>query len=193
MARKGTKLAAAAPARSASKRAAPDTPSRQSKRAKAAKKSYVEPASDEDNEDAALASEDDAKESEYDAESGNDVESEPESDHEETISEDDSKPAKRTPRGRPAARTVLPLHKKQHNEEELWKTGAKLTPGTQVIIKRPKAREAGDVPYTDDTIHPNTMLFLKDLADHNDRQWLKGTASPYIIAQFLSQSLCSRR
>jgi len=187
MARKGTIPAAKAPSRSSSKRAAPDTPSRQSKRAKAAKKSYVEPASEEDIEDAgspAAASEEDAKESEYDAESGNDLESEPESDHEEASSENDSKPTKRASRGRPAARTVLPVHRKQRNEDELWKTGAKLTPGTQVIIKRPKAREAGNVPYSDDTIHANTLLFLKDLAAHNERQWLKGSTSPCIVAQF---------
>jgi hypothetical protein len=182
MPRKTANAAADAPSRSSSKRAAPpDPPSRQSKRAKAAKK-YAEPASNEDEEDAvspASANQDDAKESEYDAESGNDARSEPDSDHEEASSEDDSKPAKRTPRGRPAARTVLPLHKKQRNEDEPWKDGAKLAPGTQVIIKRPKAREAGNVPYADDTIHPNTMLFLKDLAVHNDRQWLKAHDPDY--------------
>lgn len=184
MARKAANPATAAFARSSSKRAAPNTPSRQSKRAKAAKKSYVEPNSDEAVEDAETPSsgvQDDEKESEYDAESGRDVETDPESDHEEVDSEDDSKPTKATPRGRPAKRTVLPLHEKQRNEDELWKSGAKLTPGTQVIIKRPKAREAGSTPYTDDTIHPNTMLFLKDLAAHNERQWLKGSASPCII------------
>ena len=191
MTRRNNKSAAGASSRSSSKRAAPETPGRQSKRAKGAKKSYVEPASDEDVEDAgspSSAKQSDSKESEYDAESGNEVESEPESGHEEASSEDDSKPKKRTARGRPAARTVLPLHKKQHNEDELWKTGAKLTPGTQVIIKRPKAREAGNVPYADNTIHPNTMLFLKDLAAHNDRQWLKGSTSPCIAAQVQTAS-----
>jgi hypothetical protein len=58
---------------------------------------------------------------------------------------------------------------------ELWRPGVKtgLGPGTQVVIKKPKARDAGSTPYTDNTIHPNTMLFLKDLAANNDRQWLK--------------------
>src|SRR5579871_5885375 len=46
------------------------------------------------------------------------------------------------------------------------KTG--LGPGTQVIIKKPKARDAGDTPYSDESIHPNTMLFLKDLAANNN-------------------------
>jgi hypothetical protein len=58
---------------------------------------------------------------------------------------------------------------------ELWRPGVKtgLGPGTQVVIKKPKAREAGSTPYTDEKVHPNTMLFLEDLAANNDRQWLK--------------------
>ncbi|KAK3060700.1 hypothetical protein LTR53_020032, partial [Teratosphaeriaceae sp. CCFEE 6253] len=46
-------------------------------------------------------------------------------------------------------------------------------PGIQVIIKKPKARPAGKTPYSDDTIHPNTMLFLQELKTNNSRQWLK--------------------
>lgn len=63
---------------------------------------------------------------------------------------------------------------------ELWREGVKtgLGPGQQVIIKKPKARPAGKVPYTDDTIHPNTLLFLKDLKGNNNREWLKSEWSP---------------
>jgi len=59
--------------------------------------------------------------------------------------------------------------------KDLSKPGVKtgLGPGTQVVIKKPKARDAGDTPYSDETIHPNTMLFLKDLAANNNRQWMK--------------------
>lgn len=46
-------------------------------------------------------------------------------------------------------------------------------PGTQVIIKKPKARPAGKTPYAEDTIHPNTLLFLSELKDNNRREWLK--------------------
>lgn len=58
---------------------------------------------------------------------------------------------------------------------ELWRPGVKtgLGPGTQVIIDKPKARPAGKIPYKDDEIHPNTMLFLAELAQNNDREWLK--------------------
>lgn len=60
--------------------------------------------------------------------------------------------------------------------KELWREGVKtgLGPGKEVFIKKPKARDAGDVPYQDHTMHPNTMLFLKDLAKNNEREWLKG-------------------
>lgn len=60
--------------------------------------------------------------------------------------------------------------------KELWREGAKidLKPGQEVVIAKPKARDAGNTPYQDETLHPNTRLFLIDLADNNDRQWLKG-------------------
>src|SRR5689334_13062069 len=133
MARKAAKAGGVAAPRSSSKRAATETPSRQSKRTKAAiKKSYVEPDSGEDVEDLGSPSggQDDANESDYEAESGKDLSSG--SDHEEVSIEDDSQQAKGTPKGHAAKRTALPLHKKRQDEEELWKTGAKLTPGTQV-------------------------------------------------------------
>lgn len=61
--------------------------------------------------------------------------------------------------------------------KELWREGVKtgLGPGKEVFIKKPKARDPGGIDYKDDTIHPNTMLFLKDLKENNERQWLKGT------------------
>ena len=63
---------------------------------------------------------------------------------------------------------------------ELWRAGVTtgLPPGTQVIIKKPKARTAGKTPYTDSTIHPNTLLFLGDLKANNDREWFKSEPHP---------------
>ncbi|KAF1963181.1 hypothetical protein CC80DRAFT_487575 [Byssothecium circinans] len=181
MARKASKsatTAAAVTSRSSSKRAAPETPSRQSKRAKAARKSYAEPDSDEEIENAHSEAGGAKKESDYEAESGNDATSE--SGHEEEVSSvNDIEATTGSARGRPAKRTTLPLHKKKLDEKELWKVGAKLEPGTQIIIKKPKAREAGDTPYTDETIHPNTMLFLEDLRANNERQWLKAHDADY--------------
>ncbi|MCJ1309315.1 hypothetical protein MMC25_002974 [Agyrium rufum] len=59
--------------------------------------------------------------------------------------------------------------------EELWRPNAKINakPGEEVFIKLPKARQPGNTPYKDHTIHPNTMLFLGDLKKNNDREWLK--------------------
>lgn len=58
---------------------------------------------------------------------------------------------------------------------ELWRPGVKagLGPGNQVVIKKPQARPEGNTPYQDETIHHNTLLFLKDLKENNERQWLK--------------------
>lgn len=60
--------------------------------------------------------------------------------------------------------------------KELWREGVRtgLGPGKQVFIKKPKARDPGETPYQNYTIHPNTMLFLQDLKENNERQWLKG-------------------
>ncbi|KAJ5887449.1 hypothetical protein N7495_007490 [Penicillium taxi] len=59
--------------------------------------------------------------------------------------------------------------------EEAWREGVRtgLEPGVEVFIEKPKAREAGNVTYQDKTLHPNTKLFLLDLADNNEREWLK--------------------
>ncbi|EAW08871.1 uncharacterized protein ACLA_098130 [Aspergillus clavatus NRRL 1] len=66
-------------------------------------------------------------------------------------------------------------------DKELWREGVStgLGPGKEVFIKKPKARAAGKTPYQDHTLHPNTMLFLQDLAKHNDRQWLKAHDADY--------------
>ena len=61
--------------------------------------------------------------------------------------------------------------------QELWREGIKagLGPGKQVFIERPKPRGDGGVKYTDDSIHPNTIAFLADLKENNDREWFKST------------------
>jgi hypothetical protein len=207
MPRKSTKSASASGTRSSSKRPAQDTPTRQSKRARAtARKSYAEPASDGDDDEATkkppLPSDDESAHEASDFEEQGDGDLSSESGHEEApTSDEDVKPKKASSRVQ-AAKKSIPLHSKHGDEKELWKPGTKLAPGTQLIIKKPKARgttptyglpiehalnsylqsaEAGDTPYTDETIHPNTMLFLKDLAANNDRQWLKCTSTALIM------------
>ncbi|KAK4868891.1 hypothetical protein LT330_006500 [Penicillium expansum] len=69
--------------------------------------------------------------------------------------------------------------------KELWREGVRagLEPGQEVIIAKPKARDAGKTPYQDETLHPNTRLFLIDLAGNNDRQWLKAHDPDYRAAK----------
>jgi len=76
--------------------------------------------------------------------------------------------------------------------KELLKPGVKtgMELGTRVVIKKPKARDAGKTPYSDETIHPNTMLFLQDLTANNNRQWLKSelsflSSSPHATGPYL--------
>jgi hypothetical protein len=176
MPRKVTKDASASASRSSSKRPAQETPSRQSKRARATtRKSYAEPNTD-DEDDAVKKGSSTTDEDDVSEASGlsnpSDADPSSELEQEEATSDEDKRSKKLPSRGKVAQRS-LPLHKKQGDDKELWKSGAKLTPGTQLIIKKPKARDAGDTPYADETIHPNTMLFLKDLLANNDRQWLK--------------------
>ncbi|KAI4138226.1 MAG: hypothetical protein L6R39_006906 [Caloplaca ligustica] len=63
--------------------------------------------------------------------------------------------------------------------KELWRPGVKsdLEPGEQVFIKLPKARGDGGIKYEDGIIHPNTLAFLGDLKENNDREWLKSKFS----------------
>ena len=66
--------------------------------------------------------------------------------------------------------------KKEKRGQELWRPGvkSKLAPGEEIFIPLPKAREAGKTPYQDHTVHPNTMAFLGELKENNERDWLKG-------------------
>ncbi|KAI9828305.1 MAG: hypothetical protein M1832_002733 [Thelocarpon impressellum] len=114
----------------------------------------------------------------YEDDEGSAVSSPPESavsedDDEEYESEDHPKP-----KAQSRQRQGQKEKKKEKEEEkgqEVWRSGVKtgLGPGKQVVIKIPKARAAGATPYEPHTLHPNTMLFLGDLAKNNDREWLQ--------------------
>ena len=85
-------------------------------------------------------------------------------------SEDDMTPRRRAAqKGKRAGGPAKAMAK------DLWRPGVKtgLGPGKEVVIKMPKARQAGSTPYEAHTIHPNTFLFLRDLAENNEREWLK--------------------
>ena len=134
MPRKPTKNNLASASRSSSKRPAPEPPARQSKRAKATtRKSYVEPGTDTDEAGddykrvaVSSADEDDVAASDYEEHSNKDPSSESE---DEGIASDDD--VEVTPRGR-----LAKTPSKHVDEKELWKPGAKLAPGTKLIIKK---------------------------------------------------------
>lgn len=180
MPRKAVQATEAGAKRGTSKRPAAETPNRISKRARAtARRSYVEPDTDTDAVSNAADSpvdNDSGDASDFEAKSDKEVTSESEVDSDAEASDEESVPKKATPRGR--SQKGQSSVQKKANEKDLWKPGAKLEPGTRLIIKKPKAREAGDTPYTESTIHPNTMLFLQEIKDNNDRQWLKCASQP---------------
>lgn len=62
-------------------------------------------------------------------------------------------------------------------DRQLWREGVTtgLGPGKEVFIRKPKAKGAGNIPYEDHTLHPNTLEFLEALSKNNERTWLKGT------------------
>ena len=161
------------------------TPLRQSKRTKSAsvtpivpqttpKKSQYFDQEDESSEsDAAVRNEESGYEDEDPSASA--MSSLPVSEDEEeyaSATEEEKKPR----RGRPAKKkpngAVVANGTKG---QELWRPGVKtgFAPGEEIFIKLPKAREAGKTPYKDNAIHPNTLLFLADLKENNDRDWLK--------------------
>jgi hypothetical protein len=120
-----------------------------------------QPSSDQDdNEDV----------SDFGDQTSNQSESEVDGDDDDYESEERPKP-----RSKSQPQNKAPSSSSAKKNGELWRPGVKtgLGPGTQVIIKKPKPRPAGKTPYTDETIHPNTLLFLKDLKANNERQWLK--------------------
>ena len=97
-----------------------------------------------------------------------------EEESEEYNSSQDEKPKKRGRKPPPKAKTngTVVMGKKG---QELWRPGVKVDQeaGEAVFIPLPKARQPGKIPYEPHTLHPNTLLFLGDLAKNNDREWLK--------------------
>ena len=127
-------------------------------------------ADESEEDDLPSAAEEDLSEFGSAAES-DDAEDDEDEDDEEYASEIEQPKSRRKSA---SAKTAAGSSKKQSGSE-LWREGVKtgLGPGQEVIIKKPKARPAGKVPYSDETIHPNTLLFLKDLKVNNNREWLK--------------------
>ena len=175
MARKSERLSTGGNAATTHKRVASTTitPSEETKRSKKATPTKSQYFNDDDanselpkESEASSASEsglDDASDFEDAGAKASSSERENE-DEEDEESEDEPTPRKRAGTGASAAGT---------KGKELWRPGVKAGLGTQTVIKKPQPRKAGKTAYSDETIHPNTLLFLKDLKVNNDRVWLK--------------------
>ena len=186
MVRKSQRLSSGSKATPTHKRAGSNTtlPTAAAKKRKATptKSRYFEDPEDEDEtagtyeDDAELSSPEDEEASDF-GDEDEDLSPSDADDQDEDDSDSDHTPKSRkktTPKkGGMASATI------RMKENELLREGVKtgLGPGTQVVIKKAKARPAGKTPYADETIHPNTLLFLKDLKANNERQWLKSELS----------------
>ena len=177
----------------------PTTPLRQSKRVKTTsetpttsqttpkKSQYFEHGDEGSKAESEVVDEESGYENE-DA-SASVMSSPPESGEESNEEEEEYTSEEERPRrGRPAKKSVNGVTVtvgKGAKGQELWRPGVKtgLAPGEQVFIKLPKARQAGKTPYKDDTIHPNTLHFLNDLKENNDREWLKGMTNPEDLSE----------
>ena len=133
------------------------------------KSPYFEPESDVSQAESEAESETSGYEYEDHSAVSSPVGSAEEEDEESMVTSEDEDTIKRR------AGRQLTVTAKATRGKELWRPGVKadLAPGEQVFIKLPKARQPGKTPYKDDIIHPNTMLFLADLKENNDREWLK--------------------
>ncbi|KAK8251660.1 hypothetical protein IWZ00DRAFT_246473 [Phyllosticta capitalensis] len=185
MPRRSARQAAApsASSRAAKRAASPkQTPTRQTKRSRVQGSSkvtskeskYFGRASDsaqeeeQSSEDASAGNEGSGYEEKSDAPDS----TSPESEEDAVSSEEEAKPKRRGRASKSGAGASKAVAGKKGNES--WRSVATgLSPDKQLIIKKPKPREAGSTPYRDDTIHPNTLLFLRDLANNNNRAWMK--------------------
>ena len=187
-----------APSTSSPRKRAPasskTTPTRQSKRIKSspvasANKNKVKPhtshffGKESESSEAESAIEKEASGYEDEDEFASDMSSPPQSDIDDE-DEDEYSSTEEAPRKRKLGRAGQKRANgaggsRPEKGQELWRPGVKtgLAPGEALFIKLPKAREAGKTPYKDDTIHPNTLAFLEELKENNDREWLKGGES----------------
>ncbi|KAK0346406.1 hypothetical protein LTR94_006852 [Friedmanniomyces endolithicus] len=173
MARKSERLSTGTGSGAAHKRVASTTaiPRSEAKRPKTkkatpTKSQHFQADEDAEDEEGEPSSGDDDVESAFDDDGdASSSEAEPVDDGFNSGSEDEPKQRKK-----PAPRKTAqnPGTASAHEGQQ-----TNLEPGTQLIIRKPKARPAGKTPYGDSTIHPNTLLFLKDLAANNNREWLK--------------------
>lgn len=180
MARKSQRLSSSSKATPAHKRgpsttelSAADVKRSKNQKATPTKSQYFKGGDDQDHEVAAEDEVDESEELTSENEDGSEFGDGSESASLSEADDDDNYGSDRddSPKSRKKTsitKTAAPSTDVHATESENWKPGS-----TQVVIKRPKARPAGKTPYSDETIHPNTLLFLQELKANNQRSWLK--------------------
>jgi hypothetical protein len=187
MARQSARLSSAAASVVARKRAASKVTTQDTKKRAKTKESNAPARRELGNEDEDGANDDlDASSESISDDNGahsafDDDEEELSSELEEDEDYDsDEKPSSRRKSGSRSGTTSSPAIRTKMTQTPRPGEKTGYGPGTQVIIKKPKARPAGKTPYEDDTLHPNTFLFLEELKANNNRAWLKSKSSSSI-------------
>lgn len=85
--------------------------------------------------------------------------------------------------------------KEDEEDEEADDSDDSSKPAKVTITPLPKLRPEGEVDYEDSRVHENTMLFLKDLKKHNNRDWMKCEILPLfgemgVFERWNFQNLC---
>lgn len=190
MVRKSLRISSGAATTPAHKRAAsgevpPNAASSKAKKAKStptksqyfdhANGEYQDQVADGSHSDASLSSDDDGNDPDFGGVAELPTSEDDDSDHDNYENEGEKGPKSRKMSTSAKSKSAKSKVSAQTKGGEAWRPGVKtgLSPGTQVIIKKPTARPAGKTPYRDDAIHPNTVLFLADLKANNSREWLK--------------------
>lgn len=149
-------------------------------RATPTKSKYFEDPDSEDLGDD--ETQDDAETSGYEDQDDASLTSEPASSETDEDDYDSSERDSKRKKAKPAARKgkagtglISAVTNTLSKAKDLWRPGVStgLGPGKQVFIEKPKPRGDGGIKYEPGKIHPNTMEFLKDLKNNNDREWLK--------------------
>lgn len=173
---------AATPGSRASKRLKESTKSSGGVKATPTKSKYFEdPESEDGDEDDAAGSgyedndDDDDDDASMEAPSVTSESDEDDYDSEEDSKRKRSKPVARRGKAGAGAGARSAVTNALSKAKELWRPGVStgLGPGKQVFIEKPKPRGDGGIKYEPAKIHPNTMEFLRDLKQNNDREWLK--------------------
>ncbi|KAK7433154.1 hypothetical protein QQZ08_000085 [Neonectria magnoliae] len=102
---------------------------------------------------------------------------------------EETEPPPKRKRGRPPKKLVAKKEdseepyqdeeQEQEDEQDDEDSDDSDAPPKVTFIPLPKLLDSGDIEYEDEKLHPNTILFLKELKANNRRPWLKSHDPEY--------------